>query len=67
MVLSRHLGEEILIGDDIIIVVVGIERGRVRLGIKAPLDVVIDRKEVRESKDEKYKPRSESCPPLPGL
>lgn len=54
LVLSRHVGEKILIGDDIEILVVDIRghAGRVRLGITAPRDVAVDRAEVRKSKDE---------------
>lgn len=52
LVLSRNIHEKILIGDDIIVVVVGIRSdGRVKLGIEAPDDVAIDREEVRRSKD----------------
>ena len=53
LVLSRHVGETILIGDDIEILVVDIRghAGRVRLGITAPVEVAVDRAEVRERKD----------------
>ncbi len=52
LVLSRKLGEKIHIGDNIVIVVVDIDRGKVRLGIEAPREVPIYREEllpVRES------------------
>ena len=53
LVLSRHVGEKILIGDDIEILVMDIRghAGKVRLGITAPVEVAVDRAEVRESKD----------------
>lgn len=46
MVLSRKLGEKIMIGDNVVITVVDIDRGKVRLGIQAPRDVPIMREEL---------------------
>lgn len=45
LVLSRHKGEAIRIGDDITIVVVEIRDGKVRLGVDAP-EVPVHRSEV---------------------
>ncbi len=49
LVLSRHRDESIIIGDDIIITVVDIRGDKVRLGIQAPPDVPVHRKEVYEA------------------
>ncbi len=46
LVLSRKFGEEITIGTDIVIQVVEIRGDKVRLGITAPRDVEIMRKEL---------------------
>ena len=46
LVLSRKLGEKIYISDNICITVVDIDRGKIRLGIEAPRDVPIFRKEL---------------------
>jgi carbon storage regulator len=48
LVLARKKGEVIIIGNDIEIVVVEIRGGKVRLGVVAPEDIRIDRKEVRD-------------------
>jgi carbon storage regulator len=48
LVLSRCLGEEIVIDGGIRITVVGITGGRVRLGITAPPSVHVNRQEVHE-------------------
>jgi carbon storage regulator len=45
LVLSRHVGEKILIGKDVIITIVRIDANTVNVGIAAPRDVVIDRME----------------------
>ena len=46
LVLSRKIGESIMIGDDIELVVVEIKGDQVRLGVKAPKEVSIYRNEV---------------------
>ena len=46
LVLSRKLGEKIIIGENITITVVDIDRGKIRLGIEAPKDVPIVRQEL---------------------
>ncbi len=47
LVLTRKLGERIVVGDSIIISIVRIEHDKVRIGIEAPRDVPILREEVR--------------------
>ncbi len=49
LVLSRHRDESIIIGDDIVITVVDIRGDKVRLGIDAPQDVPVHRREVYEA------------------
>ncbi len=49
LVLSRHRDEEIVIGDGVItITVIEIRGDKVRLGIAAPVDVPVNRREVYE-------------------
>lgn len=52
LVLSRKVGEEILIGDDIRITVLSTKGERVRLGIAAPPHVRVDRSELRSRQTE---------------
>lgn len=51
LVLSRAKNEEIVIGGNIVVTVVGIGGGDVRLGITAPKDVSVHRREVQERID----------------
>lgn len=62
LVLSRKLGEKIYINENICITVVDIDRGKIRLGIDAPRDVPIFRKELLTNP-----PGSETAkaPPVP--
>ncbi len=48
LVLSRKKNESIIVGEDIEIVVLDIQGDQVRLGIKAPINVSVHRKEVFE-------------------
>jgi carbon storage regulator len=52
LVLSRRLGEEIVIDGDIRLTVVAVHGDRVRLGITAPPEVKVDRAEVHERRME---------------
>ncbi len=45
-VLSRKLGQRIKIGDNITVIIVGIEFGKVKLGIEAPREITITRSEL---------------------
>jgi carbon storage regulator len=47
LVLSRKRGEQIIIGDIVVVTVLGASHGRIRLGIEAPARVSIRRSEVR--------------------
>jgi carbon storage regulator len=49
LVLSRHIDESIMIGDDVIITVVDIRGDKVRLGIQAPQAIPVHRQEVYEA------------------
>lgn len=54
LVLTRKIGEEILIGDDVRVVFLGMmgaKRNTIKLGVIAPRSVVVDRREVREDKE----------------
>jgi carbon storage regulator len=46
LVLSRKLNQAIMIGDNIRIVVVSVDRDQVKLGIDAPRDIPVHRSEV---------------------
>lgn len=49
LVLSRHIDESIMIGDDVVITVVDIRGDKVRLGIEAPQSIPVHRQEVYEA------------------
>jgi carbon storage regulator len=49
LVLSRQLDESIVIGDKVVVTIVDIRGDKVRLGIQAPSEVPVHRKEVYEA------------------
>lgn len=46
LIFSRKQGQKIRVGDDIEIVVLGMKKGQVRLGINAPRNLSIHREEI---------------------
>jgi carbon storage regulator len=48
LVLSRKLNQAIMIGDNVRVVVVSVDRDQVKLGIDAPRDIPVHRSEVFE-------------------
>lgn len=49
LVLSRHRDESIIIGDNIVVTIVDIRGDKVRLGIDAPTQIPVHRREIYEA------------------
>ena len=48
LILTRRVGESIVIGDDTKVVVLSVQGSQVRVGIAAPPDVTVHREEIYE-------------------
>jgi carbon storage regulator len=46
LILTRRVGEALMVGDDTKIVVLGVKGSQIRLGINAPKDIVVHREEI---------------------
>jgi carbon storage regulator len=46
LVLSRRVGESLMIGDEVTITVLGVNGNQVRIGINAPKNVPVHREEI---------------------
>jgi carbon storage regulator len=67
LVLSRKAGEKIIINGSIEVTIVALERGKVRIGIVAPPDVTVHRKEVFDRIQEFAEPQTtvDHCETVP--
>jgi carbon storage regulator len=50
LILTRRVGETIMIGDDVTVTVLGVKGNQVRIGVTAPKDIAVDRQEIAERK-----------------
>lgn len=48
LILTRRVGETLMIGDNISVTVLGVKGNQVRLGINAPKDIAVHREEIFE-------------------
>lgn len=48
LILTRRVGETLMIGDEISVTVLGVKGNQVRLGINAPRNVAVHREEIYE-------------------
>ncbi len=46
LILTRRVGETLMVGDDVTITVLGVKGNQVRIGINAPKDVPVHREEI---------------------
>lgn len=48
LILTRRVGESVVIGDDISVTILGVKGNQVRIGVTAPMDVAVHRQEIYE-------------------
>lgn len=46
LILTRRVGETVMIGDNVTVTVLGVKGNQVRLGVNAPRDVAVHRQEI---------------------
>ncbi len=60
LILTRRVGESVVIGNDITVTVLGVKGNQVRVGVNAPKDVAVHREEIYERirREEEQDPQS---------
>ena len=48
LILTRRVGETVMIGDDITVTVLGVKGNQVRVGVNAPRNIAVHREEIFE-------------------
>jgi len=48
LILTRRIGETIMVGDEVMVTVLGVKGNQVRVGVTAPKEVAVHREEIYE-------------------
>ena len=46
LILTRRVGETLMVGDDVTVTVLGVKGNQVRIGVNAPKDISVHREEI---------------------
>ncbi|MCO2331396.1 carbon storage regulator CsrA [Pseudomonas aeruginosa] len=58
LILTRRVGETLMVGDDVTVTVLGVKGNQVRIGVNAPKEVAVHREEIyqRTQKEKDQEP-----------
>ena len=64
LILTRRVGETLMVGDQVTVTVLGVKGNQVRIGVNAPRDVAVHREEIyqriQDEKNDADEPSGES-------
>lgn len=66
LILTRRVGETLMIGDEVAVTVLGVKGNQVRIGVNAPKEVAVHREEIyaRIRKEQEEEASGDSAPRL---
>jgi carbon storage regulator len=64
LILTRRVGETVMIGNEVTVTVLGVKGNQVRIGVNAPKDVAVHREEIYEriKREEDGEPQTAHTP-----
>ena len=65
LILTRRVGETLMIGDEVSVTILGVKGNQVRIGIQAPKSVAVHREEIYKRIQRERERQSERPPPGP--
>ncbi|MCR9105997.1 MAG: carbon storage regulator CsrA [Gammaproteobacteria bacterium] len=63
LILTRRVGESLMVGDEITVTVLGVKGNQVRIGVDAPRDVAVHREEIYSRIQDDGEGANDEAPP----